>query len=344
LLRFFVRCTSNNVADAPPPCKNFGRLKLDARALVGRTLNATYRWFRPIGSGCMGAILEAQNARLAHKRYAVKLLHPSLAMDPDTFHRFRREAEIASPLGHDHIVEVHDFNVTPEGEPYMVMEFLDGDDLAARIKARGPMSLAETSFILTQVASALEAAHAAGIVHRDLKPQNIFLCKRFGRDDFVKVLNFGLQDARFVERGDARPLAAGDAFYMSPEQADGRVAEIDRRTDVFALGAGDSHRAGNAAQGQGGDQARRQACQWPRVICSARHGRSDGRGRGSRLLPGNGEGRSPWEQAGPGDAPPEVNVERQLQPGVHEAALNPNRIATSCPINHQSTGVHSNDD
>jgi serine/threonine protein kinase len=238
LLRFFVRCTSNNVADAPPPCKNFGRMKLDARALIGRTLNATYRLVRPIGSGGMGAILEAQNARLAHKRYAVKLLHPSLAMDPDTFHRFRREAEIASSLGHDHIVEVHDFNVTPEGEPYMVMEFLDGDDLAARIKARGPMSLAETSFILTQVASALEAAHAAGIVHRDLKPQNIFLCKRFGRDDFVKVLDFGvskMRDSSSVVTRDHSLL--GTPFYMSPEQADGRVAEIDRRTDVFALGA-----------------------------------------------------------------------------------------------------------
>jgi eukaryotic-like serine/threonine-protein kinase len=213
-------------------------MKLDARALVGRTLNATYRLVRPIGSGGMGAILEAQNARLAHKRYAVKLLHPSLAMDPDTFHRFRREAEIASSLGHDHIVEVHDFNVTPEGEPYMVMEFLDGDDLAARIKARGPMSLADTSIILTQVASALEAAHAAGIVHRDLKPQNIFLCKRFGRDDFVKVLDFGVSKMRDSSSVVTRDHALlGTPFYMSPEQADGRVAEIDGRTDLFALGA-----------------------------------------------------------------------------------------------------------
>ena len=77
-----------------------------------------------------------------------------------------------------------------------MMELLDGDDLAARIEARGPMLLADTSFLLTPVASALEAAHAAGIVHRDHEPQNIFLCKRFGRDDFVKVLDFGVSKMR----------------------------------------------------------------------------------------------------------------------------------------------------
>jgi serine/threonine-protein kinase len=213
-------------------------MKLDARALIGRTLNDTYRLVRSIGSGGMGAILEAQSTRLHHKRFAVKMLHPSLAMDPETFQRFRREAEIASSLGHDHIIEVHDFNVTPEGEPYMVMEYLDGEDLAGRIKARGPMSLGDTAAIVAQVASALEAAHAAGIVHRDLKPQNIFLCKRLGRDDFVKVLDFGVSKMRHsssVVTQDHSLL--GTPYYMSPEQADGRIAEIDGRTDVFALGA-----------------------------------------------------------------------------------------------------------
>src|SRR5262249_24961744 len=238
LPRFFVRCTRRMWQTRPPRAKISAAMKLDAQALVGRTLNDTYRLVRPIGSGGMGAILEACSTRLHHKRYAVKLLHPSLAIDPETFRGFRGEAEIASSLGHDHIIEVHDFNVTPQGEPYMVMEYLDGEDLAARLKARGPLSLAETATILAQAASALEAAHAACIVHRDLKPQNIFLLKRLGRDDFVKVLDFGVSKMRHSSSVVTRDHALlGTPYYMSPEQADGRVAEIDGRTDVFALGA-----------------------------------------------------------------------------------------------------------
>src|SRR5262244_1023635 len=185
----------------------------------------------------MGAIYEAQHARLHGKRYAIKILAPQFAENPELLARFRREAEIASQLGHENIVEVHDFNLA-EGQAYMVMELLDGEDLAARLKSRGPMTLAQTQHVLEQVASALEAAHRAHIVHRDLKPQNIFLCKRGDRDDFVKVLDFGvskvLDSSSIVTRDHA---LVGTPYYMSPEQADGRIHEIDARTDVFALGA-----------------------------------------------------------------------------------------------------------
>ena len=120
----------------------------------------------------------------------------------------------------------------------MVMELLDGEDLGQRIRARGPMGLDAIERIVGEVCSALDAAHRANIVHRDLKPPNIFLCKRGGRDDFVKVLDFGvskvLDSTSIVTRDNA---LVGTPYYMSPEQADGRVQEIDARTDVFALGA-----------------------------------------------------------------------------------------------------------
>jgi len=185
----------------------------------------------------MGAIFSATHARLSGKQFAIKVLAPEVAENPELLQRFRREAEIASQLGHEHIVDVVDFNVA-DGMAYMVMELLDGEDLGQRIRARGPMPLDAVERIAGEVCSALDAAHRANIVHRDLKPPNIFLCRRGGRDDFVKVLDFGvskvLDSSSIVTRDHA---LVGTPYYMSPEQADGRVAEIDARTDVFALGA-----------------------------------------------------------------------------------------------------------
>ena len=206
-------------------------------SLVGKTLAETYSVVRLIGKGGMGAIYEAHHTRLAGKRYAIKILSPQFAENPELLARFRREAEIASPLGHENIVEVHDFNLA-EGQAYMVMELLDGEDLAGRIRSRGPMPIDGVKRVVDQVASALDAAHRAHIVHRDLKPPNIFLCRRGGRDDYVKVLDFGvskvLDSASVVTRDHA---LVGTPYYMSPEQAEGRISEIDSRTDVFALGA-----------------------------------------------------------------------------------------------------------
>src|SRR5215831_2781309 len=205
--------------------------------LVGKILGETYQVVRLIGRGGMGAIYEAAHARLQGKRYAIKVLTAQLGERPDLLARFRREAEIASQLGHEHIVEVHDFDLA-DGQAYMVMELLEGEDLAARLAARGAMDVASVWRIAEQVVSALDAAHRAHVVHRDLKPQNIFLCRRGGRDDYVKVLDFGvskvLDSASVVTR---EHTLVGTPFYMSPEQAEGKVKEIDWRTDVFALGA-----------------------------------------------------------------------------------------------------------
>ena len=206
-------------------------------SLVGRTLADTYQLVRIIGKGATGVIFEARHVRLHGKRYAVKVLAAQVADDPELLARFRREAEIASQLGSENIVEVHDFNVA-DGRAFMVMELLEGEDLAGRIKARGALPVAEVMRIVGQVTSALDAAHRAQIVHRDLKPSNIFMCRRTGRDDDAKVLDFGLSkvlDSVSIMTRDYTLI--GTPAYMAPEQAEGRIGDIDPRADVFALGA-----------------------------------------------------------------------------------------------------------
>jgi serine/threonine-protein kinase len=205
------------------------------QALVGTVLNGTYRLQRLIGRGGMGAVFEASHERLP-KSYAVKLLRADV-LDPEIFERFRREAQIASSLGEEHIAEVHDFNHTEEGKPYMVLEFLEGEDLGARIARVGRLSVEQTVSVVEQACSAMAAAHAKDIVHRDLKPANIFLCKRQDRDDFVKILDFGISKVLTSSTAATRTgLLIGTPNYMAPEQAEGRQADIGPRTDIFSLG------------------------------------------------------------------------------------------------------------
>ncbi|MEZ4399745.1 MAG: serine/threonine-protein kinase [Kofleriaceae bacterium] len=189
-----------------------------------------------IGRGGMGAVFVASHARLPGKKVAIKVLHPDVA-DAESLARFRREAEIASRLGHPNIVEVHDWNQLPDGTPYLVLELLTGESLADRLR-RGPMAIAEAAPLVRQVGAALAAAHREGIVHRDLKPANIFLVPQEDGPPKAKVLDFGISKIRgsaTVNTQDTQML--GTPQYMAPEQATGRHAEVDGRTDVFALGA-----------------------------------------------------------------------------------------------------------
>ena len=206
-------------------------------ALFGQVLENTYRITRLIGEGGMGAVYEAEHSRLP-RRFAIKVLFPHVASNEVAVERFHREALVTSELGHPHIVDVIDFNHTPDGLPYIVMEYLSGEDLEARMERAERMSLQSVTRILEQTASALEAVHDRDIVHRDLKPQNIFLCDKDGVDDYVKVVDFGISKIRGAGQALTRAhMVMGTPYYMSPEQARGHADEADRRADIFALGA-----------------------------------------------------------------------------------------------------------
>jgi serine/threonine-protein kinase len=205
---------------------------------VGAVLGETYRIESLIGRGGMGAVWAAEHLRLPGKHVAVKVLLDAAAGGAEMLQRFRREAEIASRLGHPNIVEVLDFNTLPTGQPYIVLEYLQGETLSARL-ASGRLQLDEALAVTRQIGSALQAAHRAGVVHRDLKPDNVFLCAP--EEDLptkVKVLDFGISKIRgsqSLRTQDA--VLMGTPQYMSPEQATGKNTTVDARTDVFALGA-----------------------------------------------------------------------------------------------------------
>ena len=206
---------------------------------VGSVIDDTYTIEALIGRGGMGAVFLASHKRLAGKKVAIKMLLAELGGD-EILARFKREADIASTLDHPNIVKVENYNVLPDGTPYIAYEFLQGESLAQRMAA-GPLPLDQVYSIIRGVGSALAAAHRAGIVHRDLKPQNIFLVQSEVAGNAVemaKVLDFGiskLRGSQTVKTQDSTLL--GTPQYMAPEQATGQHANVDERTDIFALGA-----------------------------------------------------------------------------------------------------------
>ena len=206
-----------------------------APGLIGTTLDGVYAIKRLIAEGGMSAVYEAVQVRL-NQRVAVKVMARELASNPEALARFRREAEIASRLRHPHLVTVMDFGTAPDGQPYLVMEHLEGIDLDQRIRKVGSLPLDAVVNITQQVASALGAAHDEGIVHRDLKPANLFLVELPGEPDFAKVLDFGISKIRAATTQLTKASAIiGTPNYMSPEQATGMIDEIDHRTDQWAL-------------------------------------------------------------------------------------------------------------
>ncbi|MEA2700528.1 MAG: eukaryotic-like serine/threonine-protein kinase, partial [Myxococcales bacterium] len=203
--------------------------------MIGTVLGDVYRLTGVIGRGGMGAVYEGVHLRL-NKRVAIKLMARELAENTEALARFRREAEVTSQLGHPHIVQVFDFGAAPTGEPYLVMEFLEGEDLDQRIRRVGRLPVAEAAHMINQIASALAATHAKGIVHRDLKPANIFVLSVEGEKDFIKVVDFGISKVKAATtRLTAAAVVMGTPNYMSPEQAMGSVDQIDHSTDQWAL-------------------------------------------------------------------------------------------------------------
>ncbi len=211
----------------------------------GQVLHDTYRILRLVARGGMGEIYEAEHARLSAKHLALKVLHPLFMADRTTFVRFRMEAQIVSALGHPHIIEVADFNELEGGQPYMVMEWLDGEDLGQRLERVGSLAPTAVARMVRQSASALQRVHDQKIVHRDLKPGNVFLLDDPAGELHVKLLDFGISKIRAGQHRLApedQPALTqdrtilGTLHYMSPEQAAGAVGVIDHTTDVFSLG------------------------------------------------------------------------------------------------------------
>jgi serine/threonine protein kinase len=204
---------------------------------IGATVDK-YKFLKKLGEGGMGAVYEGEHL-LIKRRVAIKCLHAHFAQRPDVVARFHREALAATQIGNEHIIEVTDMGVLPDGGAYLVLEMLEGADLALARERAGTMPVRRVIHIATQLCDALGAAHAKGIVHRDLKPENIFLISRGGDPDFVKVLDFGI--SKFAESADgsgfntATGMALGTPYYMAPEQArDSKTA--DHRVDIYAIG------------------------------------------------------------------------------------------------------------
>jgi serine/threonine-protein kinase len=206
---------------------------------IGELIEGKYRIVRIIGEGGMGAVYLGENVRIS-RRVAIKVLHAGLTENSELTQRFEREAQAAGRIGNDHILEVLDLGMLPNGDHYIVMEYLDGEPLTARIKARGRVSELELAGLIRQVLVGLRAAHRAGIVHRDLKPDNLFVLKeKAGKPDFVKIIDFGISKFQAQHQDSMRMtrtgMLMGTPYYMSPEQVSGRD-EIDHRTDLYSVG------------------------------------------------------------------------------------------------------------
>jgi serine/threonine-protein kinase len=206
---------------------------------LGLLLLGRYRIVRKLGEGGMGAVYEGLH-ELIGKRLAIKCLHAQYVSNREVVERFYREAQSATAVGNEHIIEVTDIGNFDDGAPFLVMEFLEGIEFARLIDQEGTLPIARMVHIVNQVCSALAAAHARGIVHRDMKPENIYLVKRGSDADFVKVLDFGISKVREQNEqlgsGLTRTgMTLGTPYYMAPEQAQA-VRDIDHRADIYSVG------------------------------------------------------------------------------------------------------------
>jgi serine/threonine protein kinase len=220
-------------------------VEADADPLLGALVGETYQIVRVIGEGGMGRVYEARHLRLKERRFAVKALHADLARNAEMAARFLREAESASSIKHENVVDVFDVHHLSDGTPYLVGEFLEGEELADYVMRRGPLEARIAAKVTRQVCNALSAAHERGIVHRDMKPENIYvLASSIGpvergesRTLRVKVLDFGISKAGPNDNSHLTKTGVimGTPSYMAPEQARGRP--VDQRADVYSLGA-----------------------------------------------------------------------------------------------------------
>ncbi len=205
----------------------------------GDVLAGKYRVERVLGAGGMGVVVAAHHIQL-DERVALKFLLPEALGNSDAVARFAREARAAVKIKSEHVARIIDVGTLPNGAPYIVMEYLEGGDLAAWLKQRGVLPIEQAVEFVLQACVALADAHALGIVHRDLKPGNLFCVRRSDGQLSIKVLDFGISkmlDRSGLASGPATRTASlmGSPLYMSPEQMRS-AKDVDTQTDLWALG------------------------------------------------------------------------------------------------------------
>ncbi len=203
----------------------------------GMVLGGKYQVERVLGQGGMGCVVAAVHLQLG-QRVAIKFLLPEALAVRDAVERFLREARAAVRLRSEHVGRVIDVGQFDNGAPYMVMEYLDGHDLAHQLATWGPLPVATAVDLVLQACEAIAEAHALGIVHRDLKPANLFLTRRADGSPLVKVLDFGISKAHAADASFQLTRTAtvmGSPGYMSPEQLRS-ARDCDARSDIWSLG------------------------------------------------------------------------------------------------------------
>jgi serine/threonine-protein kinase len=207
--------------------------------MVGTLFCDRFQITEVLGGGGMGMVYRARHL-LMQRDVAIKILHTKMVGNADALKRFKVEAQAASTFSHPNILNVHDFGVSNQGQPYMVMDYLEGTTLTSLLDAEKRISVARAVNMFLQMSSALAHAHSRDIIHRDVKPSNIMLVEFEGRHEFVKLVDFGIAKVLNPTIPEAENLTRtgevfGSPLYMSPEQCKG--VKLDARADIYSLGA-----------------------------------------------------------------------------------------------------------
>ncbi|HEY9714912.1 MAG TPA: serine/threonine-protein kinase, partial [Chroococcales cyanobacterium] len=221
-------------------CQHDGTLLIPVKQdqLIGTLLAEKYSIIEEVGRGGMSIVYKGRH-ELMDRTVAVKMLQAQLVEDQTSIKRFQQEAKAASCLTHPNVITVYDFGIAPTGQPYLVMDFLEGESLIDIIKRDNHVEVSRVLNLFIQACDALEHAHQKGVLHRDLKSSNIMLIDFEGKKDVVKVVDFGIaklmpssgkQSQNLTQTGEI----FGSPIYMSPEQCLGQP--LDVRSDVYSMG------------------------------------------------------------------------------------------------------------
>jgi serine/threonine-protein kinase len=203
----------------------------------GETLDGRYHLEKLLGEGGMGQVYLGTHV-ITNRKVAVKFLHDAFANNQEIVGRFYREARAATAVGSKHICQVLDMKPIGQGQPFLVLEYMEGESLRELLEAQGWLSPAATIEVLLQMLEGLAAAHDVGIVHRDIKPENIFLIQQPKKEPLVKILDFGISRYHAESEDEGLTVAGailGSPNYMSPEQAMGEI-ELGPEADIYAVG------------------------------------------------------------------------------------------------------------